>query len=95
MIALGSALVLMVACVVLLVRFARGPTPVDRLLSAHGVFLCAALLAATLAARDTRWIDAALALVLLGAVLLVAAVKALGKQSFQPPLAPLDEGASS
>ncbi|KAF0171976.1 MAG: multiple resistance and pH regulation protein F [Hyphomonadaceae bacterium] len=93
MIALASALALAFGCVMLLIRFMRGPAPVDRLLAAHGVLLCAALLAATLAARDTRWIDAALALVLLGAVLVVAAVKALGKQSFQPPLAPLDEGA--
>ena len=93
MIALGSAIALTLAVVVVLVRFVRGPSPTDRLLAAYGVFVCASLIAATLAARDARWIDAALAVVLLGAVLTVAAIKALGKQSFQPPLAALEEEA--
>jgi multisubunit Na+/H+ antiporter MnhF subunit len=93
MIALVSSAVLALASALLLVRFALGPSPVDRLLAAHGVLLCSALLAAMLASRDTRWIDAALALLLLGVVLVTASVKMLAKLSFQPPLAPLDEGA--
>lgn len=95
MIAWGSAIALALAVVVLIARFVRGPSPTDRLIAAYGVFVCAALIGATLAASDARWIDAALALVLLGAVLIVAAVKALGKQSFQPPLAAHKEGAGS
>lgn len=94
MIALASGLALGLAALVFLVRFMRGPGPVDRLLAAHGAVLCAALLAATFAARDVRWIDAALALVLLGVVIVVAAVKTAGKQDFQSPLATLDDGAS-
>jgi multisubunit Na+/H+ antiporter MnhF subunit len=91
MIAVVSAIVLAFACVLLLARFARGPSPIDRLVAAQGLFLCATLIAATLASRDARWIDAALAIIALGAVLMAAAVKLLDRQSFQPPLAPLDE----
>ncbi len=93
MIAFVSAVALALASIALLVRFMRGPGAVDRLLAAHGVLLCAALLAATLAARDPRWIDAALALALLGAALVVAGVKMLARQSFRSPLAPQDDGA--
>ena len=90
MIALAAAAGLALASLLLLVRLMRGPSVYDRLLAAHGLFLCAALMAATVAARDVRWIDVALALVLVGAVLVVATVKALRTQSFQPPLAALD-----
>jgi multisubunit Na+/H+ antiporter MnhF subunit len=95
MIALFSAAALAFAGVLLLARFVRGPSPVDRVLAAHGVLVCAALIAATLALYDTRWIDAALALVLLGAVLVVAAVKVLVGQGGQSPLAQLDERAGT
>jgi len=93
MIAVLCALALAVASVLLLIRFVRGPTPFDRLIAAQGLFLCAALIAATAAQRDVRWIDAALALVLLGAATTVAAVKVVRRQSFQTPLVALDEGA--
>lgn len=80
------AVVLVLASALLLVRLARGPTPFDRLIAMQGVLLCAALIATTLHARDPRWGDAALAIVLIGAALTAGGVKALRKQSFQPPL---------
>lgn len=92
MIAVLCALGLAVASALLLVRFMRGPTPFDRLIAAQGLFLCGALIAATAALRDVRWIEAALALVLLGAAVTVAAVKVLRRQSFQTPLVALDDG---
>ena len=94
MIALASGVALGLAGALLLVRFVLGPGPVDRVLSAYGVLLCAALLAATLTAVDVRWVGAALALVLLGVVVVVAAIRATGRQTFQTPLASLDDGAS-
>ncbi|MDZ4777511.1 MAG: hypothetical protein SGJ23_12065 [Alphaproteobacteria bacterium] len=93
MIAASLAMVLALACVFLIARLARGPTPFDRLIAMQGLLLCAGLMAATLWARDPRWIDAALAIVLLGAVLLAGGVKALRKQSFQPPLGAPESGA--
>jgi multisubunit Na+/H+ antiporter MnhF subunit len=86
MIAVAFALTLALASLFLIARLARGPTPADRLIAMHGLLLCAALFAATLHARDPRWIDAALVIVLAGAALLAAGVKALRRQSFQPPL---------
>lgn len=84
--ALMLALTLSLASLLLIARLARGPTPFDRLIATQGLLLCAALLAATLHAQDSRWIDAALVIVLVGAAVLAAGVKALRKQSFQPPL---------
>lgn len=80
------AVALALAGVCLVVRLVRGPTPFDRLIAMQGLLLCAALFAATLHGRDPRWGDAALAIVLLGAALVAAGVKAVRKQSFQPPL---------
>lgn len=96
MIAAVAALGVCAACALLLARLVRGPTPFDRLLMAHAVWVNAALVVACLAAiaRDPVWIDAALALALLDAALVLAAVKALRRNSFQPPLAPLDESAA-
>ncbi len=96
MIAAAAALGACVACALLIARLVRGPTPFDRLLMAHAVWVNAALVVACLAAiaGDPVWIDAALALALLDAVVVLAAVKALRRNSFQPPLAPLDQGAA-
>lgn len=95
MIAVGAALGVCVACALLLARLVAGPTPFDRLLMAHAVWVHAALIVACLAAiaDDAVWIDAALGLTLLDTALVLAAVKALRRNSFQPALAPLDEGA--
>lgn len=93
MIALASALGVMLASALLLARLVRGPTPYDRLLVGHALWLNAALIVACLAtgAGQVAWLDAALALTLFDAVLVLAAVKALRRNSFQPPLAALDE----
>ena len=92
MIAIVAALGVAFACALLLARLMRGPTPFDRLLIGHALWVNAALIAACLAtfAGDAARLDAALALALLDAVLVLAAVKALRRNSFQPPLAPLD-----
>ena len=93
MIAAASALGVAFACALLLARLMRGPTPFDRLLVGHALWVNAALIVACLAtlAGDATWLDAAIALALLDAVLVLAAVKAVRRNSFQPPLAPLDE----
>lgn len=75
MIGFAVAAALCVASLVFLACLARGPSQLDRLAAVQGVFLCAALLAATLGARDSRWIDAALVLTLAGAVIVVAGVR--------------------
>ena len=94
MIVIAAALGVALASALLLIRLLRGPTPFDRLLIGHALWVNAALIVACLAsfAGDAVWLDAALALALLDAVLVLAAVKALRRNSFQPPLAPLDEG---
>lgn len=96
MIAIVAALGVCGACALLMARLVAGPTPFDRLLMAHAVWVNAALIVACLAAfaHDPVWIDAALALALLDAALVLAAVKALRRKTFQPALAPLDEGAA-
>ena len=93
MMSVAAALGVALACALLLARLVRGATPFDRLLISHALWVNAALMVACLAtfAGDAAWLDAALALALLDAVLVLAAVKALRRNSFQPPLAPLDE----
>lgn len=93
MIALAALSGLAVACALLLARLMRGPTPFDRLLAGHALWTNGALAVACLAgwSGGAVWLDAALALALLDAVLVLAAVKALRHNSFQPPLAPLEE----
>ena len=93
MIAILAALGVCAACALLFFQFARGPTTFDRLLMAHAVWVNAALVIACLAAfvHDAVWLDLALALVLIDAALVLAGVKALRRNSFQPALTPLDE----
>lgn len=96
MIAFASALGLCAASALLAVRFARGPTPFDRVLAAHALWAHAALVAAALAVLldAPALLDAALAIVLADAALALAAIKVLRRNSFQPALTPLDEGAA-
>jgi len=93
MIALAVALGLCVAGGVFAVRFARGPTPYDRILAAHALWSAAALTAATLGVllQAPTLFDAAIVLVLAEAVLVLAAIKTLRRNSFQPALAPPED----
>lgn len=93
---LAAALGLCAVAALLIARLLHGPTSFDRLLAAHGLWGCAALIAAVLAVLldAPALLDAALALVLADAVLAIAAIKALRTSSFQPALAPLDESAA-
>lgn len=95
MIALAVALALVVAAALFTVRLARGRTAFDRLLAAHALAMLGALLAACIAVAlpAPLLLDGALAIVLVDAALIVAAVKALRRNSFQPALTPLDETA--
>lgn len=90
MIAAVIIVVLSVSALVLLVRLALGPTAFDRLIAAQGLFICAALFTAQIHAIDPRWIDAALAIVLIGAALLAAGLKAVIRQRFGAPLGVAD-----
>ncbi|MDX2235148.1 MAG: hypothetical protein NW200_11690 [Hyphomonadaceae bacterium] len=76
-------------------RLVRGPTPYDRLLMAHALWMLAALLLAGLGALGDApaLIDGAIAVALMDGVIVLAAVKALRRNSFQPALAPAEEGA--
>lgn len=91
------ALGLCIAGALFAARLMRGPTPYDRLFAAHGLWSCAALVAAALAVLmpAPALLDAAIALVLAEAVLALAAIKALRRTSFQPALAPPEETAAS
>lgn len=84
---------LTLACLFLLVRLAMGPTPFDRLVATQGLLVCAALFVALFHTVDPRWIDAALAIVLVGAGVLAAGLKAVLKQGFRTPLGAGDGGA--
>lgn len=86
MIASCLVVALAAACCLLLVRLTAGPTPFDRLIAMQGLVVCAALFAALLHDIDPRWIDAALAIVLIGAALLAAGLKSLRKQNLHAPL---------
>lgn len=91
--ALAVLLVIVLAAALHLAALWRGPTAFDRLLAAHALWGAAALVAAGAGAisGSRAALDGALALVLLDAVLALAAVKALRRNSFQPALAPLDD----
>ena len=91
MIAVVIAGALAVASLLFLLRLLRGPSLLDRLVAMQGLFLAAALLIATLVA-DPRWMTASVALVLCGAALTLAGVRA-ARGSFAPALA--DEGDAS
>jgi multisubunit Na+/H+ antiporter MnhF subunit len=93
---LATALGLCGVAALLVARLLRGPTPFDRLLATHGLWSCAALVAAALAVllAAPALLDAALAFVLAEAALAIAAIKALRTASFQPAMAPLDESAT-
>lgn len=88
MIAAAISLGVVVATVLWLAAFVRGPTPYDRLLMAHATMIAAALVAAGLGQPVL-----AVALALLDALLVLCGVKALHRRSHQPALAPLDETA--
>lgn len=82
---------LAVASLLFLFRLLRGPSLLDRLVATQGLFLCAALLIATLAA-DPRWILACVALALCGAALALAGLKSARGQSFATALASEGDG---
>jgi multicomponent Na+:H+ antiporter subunit F len=94
MIALPAALATTFAGALFLLRLVQGPTASDRLLAAHALGMIAALTAACIAIAlgNAALLDGALALALADAVLVVAAIKALRRNSFQPALAPLHDG---
>lgn len=80
-----------------LARLVAGPTAFDRMLAGHVIWCGAALVSASLAVKggaDTL-LDAALAFALVDGVLVLVALKAMRRNSFQPALAPLDESATS
>lgn len=78
-----------------LVRIFIGPTLHDRLLALNASLVKAALIIAALAVAsgNAAYVDTALAAVMIGLVLSVAALKLVRTKSFQPPLARLGEGA--
>ena len=82
--AAGAALVVVLA----LVRLVLGPTHYDRALAAKSVAVRGALAAGAIsvAAAQTAWIDAALAMLLGGLVLMAAAAKVFRARTFQAPL---------
>lgn len=93
MIAAGLLLGVGIAAALLAVRLVRGPTPYDQLLMGHALWMHAALLVAALGALAGSHdaLDAALLIAVLGVVPVLAAVKALRRNSFQPALAPRDD----
>lgn len=93
MIAAAMTVALAAACIFLIARLWIGPTAFDRLIAAQGLFVCVAILAAMQNHVDPRWIDAALAIVLIGAALVAAGLKSVRRQSFRAPLGASDGGA--
>lgn len=83
--AAGAALMVVLA----LVRLVLGPTHYDRAAAAKAVAVRGALAAGALAvaAGQSAWIDAALAMLLGVLVLMAAAAKVFRARTFQAPLA--------
>jgi multisubunit Na+/H+ antiporter MnhF subunit len=94
MIAALALVAVLIAAALHLARLWIGPTPYDRVLMGHALWGAAALVVAGAGALTGSHaaLDAALALVLFDAMLVLGAVKALRRNSFQPALAPLDDG---
>lgn len=96
MIVIAAVVGLLLVCGLFLVAFVRGPTAYDRLLMAHAMLLTLTLTVAGLGVvqRAPFVLEGALALALLDVLLLLACVKALRRNAFQPALTPRDEGAA-
>lgn len=93
MIAMAIAMAVALALSPWLARLLAGPTAFDRMLAGHMVWCGAALIAACLgvALNIAALFDAALAFSLVDGVLVLAAVKAQRRNSFQPALAPMGD----